>query len=107
MLEKDIVKKIRDYLTKEVGATVHRTHGSAFSERGSSDLYGTLPGGRAIYLEAKVPGRLATLTPSQRTFLQREALKGAVAGAVTSVSDVVELLAYQRYTILPPDKRCP
>ena len=72
-----------------------------------SDLFGTLPGGRSYYIEVKMPSRLATLTPAQRLLLQREALNGAVAGAVTSVAEVVELLAYQGYKVLPPLQRRP
>ena len=96
---------IREYLVNEVRATCHKVHGSAYMERGLPDLFGTLPGGRAYFIEVKAPGKLATLTPAQRLLLQLEAKNGAVAGAATSVEDVVDLLAWQGYKVIPPEKR--
>lgn len=104
-LEKVVVANIKEYLVNEVGATCHKHHGGPYAERGIPDLFGTLPGGRAFYIEVKRPGKLATLTPAQRLLLQREAFNGAVAGAATSVEEVVQLLAYQRYKVIPPEKR--
>lgn len=106
-LEKVVVADIREYLVNEVGATCHKNHGGPYSERGLPDLSGTLPGGRAYWIEVKRPGKLASLTPAQRLLLQREALNGAVAGAVTSVEQVVELLAYQGYKVIPAHQRRP
>jgi hypothetical protein len=104
-LEKAIVADIREYLVNEVGATCHKHHGNAYSERGLPDLFGTLPGGRAFYIEVKRPGKLATLTPAQRLLLQQEAKNGAVAGYATSVEDVVDLLMQQGFKVIPPEKR--
>lgn len=90
MHERDIVKKIKDYLTS-IGATCHKHHGNAYSERGVADLFGTLPGGVAFYFEVKVPGKKATLW--QEKFLEEEAKRGAVAAVVTSVDEVKAVLS--------------
>lgn len=95
MLERDVVKKIKDHLTKRYGATCHKHHGSAFSETGVSDLFGTLPFGRAIYLEVKVPGKKATQW--QTIWLEEERKRGAIAEVVCSVDEVDRLLASHGY----------
>jgi hypothetical protein len=62
---------------------------------GFSDIVGVAPGGYAVFVELKAPGRLGTLKPHQRAFLEARALMGAFALAV----DSVELLAtsWKRY----------
>jgi hypothetical protein len=92
MKERDIVKSIRSYMEKVYHATCHKYWGGAFSETGHSDLYGTLPGGYAYWFEVKVPGRVGRTTEPQKRFLKAEADHGAVAGVVTSLDDVDNLL---------------
>ena len=93
MHERDIVKKVRDHLTAKYGATCHKHHGGPYSERGVSDLFGTMPGGRAFFFEVKVPGKKATLW--QLRWLEEEAKRGAITGVVTSVEDVEAELSKQ------------
>jgi len=90
MHERDIVKKIRDHIVKEYGATCHKHHGGPYSERGVADLFGTMPGGRAFFFEVKVPGKKATLW--QEKWLEEEAKRGAITGVVTSVEDTERIL---------------
>lgn len=96
--ESRLVKLIREHLREKWGATSHKVHGSVFAEAGSSDLYGTLPGGTALYLEVKVPGKKAT--PAQLAWLDAERRRGAIAGVVTSVAEVDELIERGDWTEL-------
>lgn len=90
MHERDVVKRIKDYLLS-IGATCHKHHGGPYSERGVADLFGTLPGGHAYFFEVKVPGKKATLW--QIRWLEEERKRGAIAEVVTSVSEVQATLS--------------
>lgn len=88
--ETRLVKKLRERLREKWGATSHKVHGSVYSEAGASDLYGTLPGGRALYVEVKMPGKKAT--PAQAAWLDAERRLGAAAGTVSSVEELDDLV---------------
>ena len=60
---------------------------------GHSDLAGVLKGGRAFYFEIKRPGKSTKPGDLQDTFLTEMAFAGALAAEVSSVDQVVELLA--------------
>ena len=91
MKERDIVKRIKDFMVREYGATCHKVHTSAYGEIGHCDLWGVLPGGTAYCWEVKQPG--CTATPAQLAFLEREKANGALVGVVTSVADVERILS--------------
>lgn len=92
-----IVNKIREKMLAEYGTILHKVHGGPYSETGASDLYGTLPGGRAIYVEVKTPdtiNRLADATrKNQDAWLAREARLGAFTAVVCSYEDLEKLLS--------------
>jgi hypothetical protein len=57
---------------------------------GLSDVAGVLPGGRALFVECKQPGRKPTV--AQAAFLERMRVQGAVALVVEDVRDLGEVL---------------
>jgi hypothetical protein len=91
MKEKTLILKFKKYLKEEYGATCHKYYGGPFSEAGVADLFGTLPNGRAYYIEVKVPGNKPT--PIQEAFLANERKNGAVAGVARTLEDIDNLLA--------------
>ena len=57
---------------------------------GFSDLFGVLPGGKALFLEVKTPkGRP---TEVQTNFLVQVKCAGAAAGVVRSIEDVIKII---------------
>jgi hypothetical protein len=92
MLERDIIRRIRTKLLAEYGIRLHKNIGGAYGETGAADLYGTLPGGRALYLEVKQPNKKNTLTAAQKNWLDAERQMGAVAELVTSPLEVIHIL---------------
>lgn len=76
------------------GAVVVVTHGSRYSLAGTPDLLGVLPGGRALALEVKRPGRSDGTTMKQRRELWRWAERGAAAGKVASVSEALSITGF-------------
>lgn len=88
MMERDIVKAIREYL-HSLGAVTIKYHGGPYAQVGVSDIIFVL-NGRAGFLEAKVPGKHAT--PVQLSFIDSCLRAGAIAGVVHSVDEVKELL---------------
>lgn len=93
--ESRIGKSIRDGMKKDFGTILHKTWGGIYTETGASDYYGTLPGGRAIYIEVKVPGARTKRERLiyQLAWLKREELLGAVAVMVTSYTELKNMLA--------------
>ena len=89
MKESDLVKKIRDWLVSE-GCLALKMHGSVYSYRGHSDVYGILPGGRAFFLEVKLPGKKPE--PHQVAFLKLADSYGAVTGWCDSLEGAKKLL---------------
>lgn len=90
MNETSIVKKIRDWLVTE-GAMPLKYHGSVYGYTGHSDIYGILPGGRAFFLEVKVPGKEPT--PPQKAFLKLADSYGAITGWCDSLEGAKKLLS--------------
>lgn len=85
MKERDVVHTLKGWLEKR-GCLVHKHHGTVFSVLGHPDLYGVAPGGRAIYVEVKRPGKKPN--PNQAAYLER--LVGM--NAVACWADSVEML---------------
>lgn len=93
--ETRIVNSIRTQMLDEFGTIMHKVHGGPYSETGASDLYGTLPGGRAIYVEVKTPDTIGINTPTrsnQDAWLAREARLGAFTAVVDSYAMLERLL---------------
>ncbi len=116
-LEKDVQAAVRDWLTAW-GAFVIRVNSAAFTgeykgkkrffkandQPGCSDLLCVLPDGRFAAFECKrvgeKPGMRTSWTPhliKQESFLAAVRQRGGVAGFVTSVEDVKELLRENGY----------
>lgn len=68
------------------------------SVKGISDIPGYLPGGRALYIEVKRPGKYPT--PDQKAFLKNAKESGCLAFVARSVQDVTDRLVKEGY--LPP-----
>lgn len=88
MLEKTIVKSIREFL-RERGCWSAKNHGTPFTPSGRSDIYACCRG-RFVALEVKLPGEQAT--PLQLRELQEMVAAGAVAAVVHSVEEVGDVL---------------
>jgi len=87
--------KIRKHLLEKYGIRLHKNHGGAYGETGAVDLYGTLPGGRAVYIELKTPksiGKRNNRTIFQGMWLQHEASQGALAFVASSIESVDAVL---------------
>lgn len=90
-------------LTKEVRNVLHllkipnfKHFGGPMSERGVSDIIGTIPGsGRALFLELKAPSKMPR--PDQIAFIVHMKAAGALAFWADSVAAVVERLAEAGY----------
>ena len=57
---------------------------------GFSDLFGVLPGGKAIFLEIK--SEKGKPSPAQTNFLAQVSITGAVAGVARSIEDVIKII---------------
>lgn len=96
MKETPVTKKIREHVLKKYGTTLHKYHGDMYGETGVADLFGTMPDGRAIYIEVKKPFTKSELNAflksdryhNQRTWLEREARLGAIAMFANQVEHV-------------------
>ena len=82
MKERIVIAKLKAWLEKR-GCLVHKMHGTVYTPKGMPDLFGVIPGGRAIYVEAKAPGK--TPNPNQTAFLDRLSSMNAVACWADSV----------------------
>lgn len=89
MKEADLQRQIKEALHAN-GAQCFKHHGGLYAESGVSDLVCTAPGGRALFLEVKVPG--GKPTQLQLSFLSRMAAVGALTGVVSSVSEALSIL---------------
>lgn len=106
-LEKDIQKEILAYLqahpkvafagrfnsgTAVASDNYGKTRYTRFNTlRGFPDIHGCLKGGRALYIEVKRPGGLATI--DQTTFILNAQNAGAIAFIAHSLMDVERNLA--------------
>lgn len=91
--------QIREKMKENYGTILHKAHGGAYSETGASDLYGTLPGGRAIYVELKTKesiGKMDARRKYQEAWLAREARLGAFTAIVADWESLQNALLAQR-----------
>lgn len=87
---------------KRAGLSAEALKGRTGIQAGVSDVIGTLPGGRALYIEVKVPcrldssGHVATAagrpTKEQVDFLEMMQAQGAVCGVCWSAVDAIDLV---------------
>lgn len=97
--ETPITREIRNLL--HLLRIPHLKHwGGPFSEKGVSDLIGTLPGpgpmrGRALFIEVKVPGK--EVTDHQKVFLENHANAGAICMVAHSAKEVLANLSISGY----------
>ncbi len=61
------------------------------TDAGVSDIFGVAPGGLAVFIELKAPGKRATLRPGQRAFLTDKIRFGSFAVCVDSVDCLREI----------------
>lgn len=95
MTETDVSNRIRDAVKEEYGTVLHKYHGGSYGESGASDLYGTLPGGYAVYFEVKTPRTIALMDirrKLQDIWLRREENLGACTGVVASKEEALILI---------------
>ncbi len=57
---------------------------------GFSDLFGVLPGGRALFIEVKSPK--GKPSDDQTNFLNTVSIRGAIAGVARSFEDVLKII---------------
>lgn len=92
--ETPVTREIRGIL-RQLGVPHIKHWGGPFSEKGVSDLIGTVPGGpqkgRAFYCEVKVPGKSATA--EQAAFLAEHEAAGALCMVGTNGYAVIRALA--------------
>lgn len=97
MLESAIVQKIRENMKDRYNVTLHKMHGGPYTETGTPDLFGTLPGGRAIYVEVKTPATINVMDKRRKyqdAWLKVEAKQGAFTFVTASWQDLlIELIA--------------
>ena len=106
--EKDVVKKLCAWMRVmgwDYDIVEASTYDRIYKERveakitaGFSDIVACAPGGTACYIEAKAPGRRATLKCHQRDFLERKIVLGAFAVCVDSPELLNQL--WSEYTSL-------
>jgi len=83
--EADITKQIRGYLN--IKKIPHFKHwGGPMSQKGIPDILGTLPGGRAFYIEIKT--ETGTIRKEQTDFLDMMRQNGALAFVARCLEDV-------------------
>lgn len=97
--ERDILKACLDYLTlrripawrSNTGATVAEYKGRKrlirYGVKGHGDIAGILPGGRALFIETKRPGKQPT--EAQEAFLANVRAVGGVALVVHSLDELI------------------
>ena len=112
--EYEVVKSLLDWTVRQ-GWSIHKVESKAVysasagrylrgpAVEGFSDLVGNDSQGRAIFIEAKAPGKKATLRPAQAVFLKEKIRTNSFAICV----DSVELLntAYVFWNALDMVKR--
>ncbi len=90
MTEKDIQKKIMDFLKKCNGVFFKFPAGAFMSRQGVSDILGCYDG-RFVAIEVK--SEKGNATKLQRLFIDKIRESGGIAGIVRSVDDVIDLFA--------------
>lgn len=89
MLERDIVKRIKEYLNGLDETFVWKNHGGQYSAAGIPDVIGSYRG-RFIGVEVKRPGKKATKL--QQVVIDKIKETGGISFVATSVNDVKEVL---------------
>lgn len=95
MLESPIVRRIKEAVYAKYGTRLHKYHGGAYGEAGCADLFGTLPGGYAVYFEVKTPDTIKKRNARRRlqeAWLKIEQKQGACGGVVASSEEALQLI---------------
>ena len=97
--ESSMYKKIQDAAAR-LGYTLYRNQVGTYKIGnrwissglcvGASDLIGHSSNGRFVAVEVKLPGKKPT--PVQQKFIDRVKYAGGIAGVVTSVDELIQLL---------------
>ena len=93
MLEKSIVKKIKQHLETKYNAVCYKNFSSSpYATAGIPDLICCKPPGRFYAFEVKTPK--GKPTPLQLEWIEKFKKAGGIAGSVKSVEDVDELIHF-------------
>lgn len=86
---------------RRAGIFAWRSGAGPYAPAGVSDISGVLPGGRALYIEAKKPGKYADprrgLTKPQAIFLHQAREQGALCIVTDTVVWVLAVLREEGY----------
>lgn len=96
MSEAVLVRRIKKYLTEELGALVVRQHGGPYSERGVSDLLCCIRhplDGYGQFVAIEIKTDRGVVSPGQLRWLAKARTYGALAFVARSVEDVKKELA--------------
>lgn len=91
MSEAALVRQLLSYLRALPRTCARKVHGGPHQGAGEPDIDAVVDG-RAVKVEAKVPGRAGTVTPLQRQVLGEWDRAGATVGVVTTVEELAALL---------------
>ena len=99
-MKESVVRKNIQKAILEAGGSCHIYHATPYGEVGHPDLYGTLPDGRAFYIEVKVPGwtvekaskREQDVHRRQLIWMERESKQNAIVGVATCPQFALKLL---------------
>lgn len=89
MKETDITAKCLKHLNAQSRCVARKQHASQYGNVGEPDIDGCWDG-RALKIEVKMPGKKPT--PLQMAAMRRWERAGALAGWVTSLDEMLELL---------------
>ena len=89
MLEKEIQSKIVQWINRQPGMFVIKTHATAYSQVGIPDLICCVKG-RFVAMEVKRPG--GTTSKIQQLMIQKIISANGIAGIVHSLDEAIELI---------------
>lgn len=92
VLEKTVVKNIREALDKHYPGFYFKVYGSVFQKVGIPDIVGCYKG-KFIAIEVKAPGKENNLTKIQETCINKIKLAGGLAFMSSSPQHVMEVMA--------------
>lgn len=81
--------KAKEKLNMVAGVICHKYHGSAYSQSGHSDLYGSIYG-KAFYIEGKTGNKKPTELQSE--FLRRHKAEGCIVGVYYTPEEAVRIV---------------
>ena len=94
MTESQLQREIKKALKKR-GCYAVKYHGSAYSEKGVSDLLGCRYDGKMFALEVKLPTKRDTVTKLQQYQLDLASQAGAITGVVCSIEEAIDVVFHE------------